>query len=258
MFKYFALFILITSIYFASVQHLLIPKDKNPFLEPISKIEQASRDIINHINKIQEKKRLEKEEAQKLAIRKALMEKRLKERQRQKRELYAQRVIAKKLKKIEKMRKEAQERFEKLEKEKLEKLERLEIARLAKERELKANAIIAKIDISEQRMRVYRGDNLLYKWKVSTGRKGYYTPRGKYTPKYMTKMHYSRKYHNSPMPYSIFFNYKGYAIHGTKSVHRLGTPASHGCVRLHTKNAKSLFKLIQKSGKKNAIIHITN
>jgi hypothetical protein len=43
---------------------------------------------------------------------------------------------------------------------------------------------------------------------------------------------------NSPMPYSVFF-YKGYAIHGTTELHRLGGPASCGCIRatrdtLHT------------------------
>ena len=48
-------------------------------------------------------------------------------------------------------------------------------------------------------------------WKVSTGRRGYYTPRGSFRPKYLKRMHYSSKYENSPMPYSVFF-YGGYAI----------------------------------------------
>lgn len=244
MLKYIILFIFITGTYFASVHHLLIPADKNPFAQINI---HSDMDIIKALTKIQQRYKEKRANEKRLALireRKA-KEKREKESKEQRRkEKYAQEIIAKKLKKIEQKRKEA--------------LERLEMIRLAKEKKLKDNAILAKIDISEQRMHVYKGDNLLYKWKVSTGRKGYYTPRGKYTPKYMTKMHYSRKYHNSPMPYSIFFNYDGYAIHGTKSVHRLGRPASHGCVRLHTKNAKSLFKLIQKSGKDNATIHITN
>jgi lipoprotein-anchoring transpeptidase ErfK/SrfK len=52
---------------------------------------------------------------------------------------------------------------------------------------------------------------------------------------------------NSPMPYSVFF-YKGYAIHGTTELHRLGGPASHGCVRLHPSNAAPLFALVQGLG----------
>ena len=38
------------------------------------------------------------------------------------------------------------------------------------------------------------------------------------------------------MPHAIFFH-KGYAIHGTDYVSRLGRPASHGCVRLHPSHA---------------------
>lgn len=121
----------------------------------------------------------------------------------------------------------------------------------------KAKTLTAKIDVSQQRIRVYAGDKLLYKWKVSTGRKGYYTPRGKYKPKWITKMHYSKKYNNSPMPYSIFFK-GGYAMHGTRSVKRLGRPASHGCVRLRTANAKKFYNLVRKYGKKNTNIVIVD
>ncbi len=76
------------------------------------------------------------------------------------------------------------------------------------------NRVHIKVNLSTQRMSVYRDNKLLYHWKVSTGRKGYSTPIGQYKPQYLTKMHYSRKYHNSPMPYSIFFR-GGYACHGT-------------------------------------------
>ena len=48
----------------------------------------------------------------------------------------------------------------------------------------------------------------------------------------------------APMPYSIFFN-EGYAIHGSYEISHLGRPASHGCIRLHPKNAAVLFALVQ-------------
>ncbi len=70
-------------------------------------------------------------------------------------------------------------------------------------------------------------------------------------------MHYSSKYHNSPMPHSIFFR-GGYAIHGTNAVSRLGRRASHGCVRLHRANARRLYNLVRKYGKGRTRIVITN
>jgi len=117
--------------------------------------------------------------------------------------------------------------------------------------------LVAKIDISQQRMKVYRGKKMLYNWKVSTGRKGYRTPTGYYKVKKLRKGYRSRKYGNASMPYAVFFK-SAYAIHGTRSVRRLGRPASHGCVRLHTANAKKFYTLVRKIGRKNTSIHIVH
>ncbi len=111
------------------------------------------------------------------------------------------------------------------------------------------------IDKSHQRMYVYVDDIHLYKWKISTARRGYWTPTGNYRPYTLHRMHYSRKYHNSPMPWSVFFK-GGFAIHGTDALRHLGRPASHGCVRLHPKNAKILYKLIRRFGMRNTLIKI--
>src|SRR5687767_10198778 len=103
--------------------------------------------------------------------------------------------------------------------------------------------VVARINISNQTMTVSEDGNVLYSWAVSTGRGSYRTPRGTFRPIRMHKMWYSQKYDNSPMPYSIFFH-RGYAIHGTDYVNRLGRPASHGCVRLHPRHAKTLYNLV--------------
>ncbi len=116
--------------------------------------------------------------------------------------------------------------------------------------------IEANIDLSRQRMTVYVDGQYYDTWKVSTGRPGYYTPRGTYRPYLLKRMHYSRKYDNAPMPYSVFFR-GGFAIHGTNVISRLGTPASHGCVRLHPRDAAEFFDLIKRYGKRNTIIRIT-
>ena len=85
---------------------------------------------------------------------------------------------------------------------------------------------------------------------------GYQTPGGTFEPLWLSKMHFSSIYENAPMPHAVFFD-GGYAIHGTLEVKRLGRPVSHGCVRLAPRNAKLLFNLIQRVGKKeNVMIHI--
>lgn len=103
------------------------------------------------------------------------------------------------------------------------------------------------VDLSRQKMQVYVDGEREYTWRVSTARKGYVTPTGRFHPYWLERMHYSEKYDNAPMPYSVFF-YKDYAVHGTNSIRRLGRPASHGCIRLHPSNAKKLFDLVEKHG----------
>lgn len=102
------------------------------------------------------------------------------------------------------------------------------------------------INLTTQTMSV-QSANGSYTWSVSTARSGYVTPRGTFAPYSLQRMHYSHKYHMSPMPYSIFFA-GGYAIHGTYSIAELGHPASHGCIRLAPANAEILYKLVQSEG----------
>ncbi len=102
------------------------------------------------------------------------------------------------------------------------------------------------IDLTTQTMHVQSSSGS-YFWPVSTARAGYVTPRGSFVPTGMQRMHYSRKYDLSPMPYSIFFA-GGFAIHGTYEAAALGRPASHGCVRLDPANAALLYQMVQAEG----------
>jgi lipoprotein-anchoring transpeptidase ErfK/SrfK len=120
-----------------------------------------------------------------------------------------------------------------------------------------AAQLIARVDVSSQTMTVSYGGEVLHNWAVSTGRKGFYTPRGAWRPQRMATMWRSRKYDNAPMPYSVFFT-GGFAVHGTSHVKSLGRPASHGCVRLQTKNAARFYALVQQVGRKNTKIVISN
>lgn len=116
--------------------------------------------------------------------------------------------------------------------------------------------IVAAVDISAQTMTVTRNGTVVDRWQVSTAGNGYTTPTGRYRPTRLHRMWYSKKYHNSPMPFSIFFR-GGYAIHGTGSVRRLGSPASHGCIRLHPRNAAKLYAMVQQAGPRNTSIVIS-
>ncbi|MDD9909615.1 MAG: L,D-transpeptidase [Ahrensia sp.] len=114
--------------------------------------------------------------------------------------------------------------------------------------------VVARVSLSRQRMDVYRGGRLLHTWKVSTGRSGYSTPRGTWRIHRMHKRYFSRKYNNAPMPHAMFYH-RGFAIHGTNSISRLGRRASHGCVRLHPSNAARLFAMVRRHG---GTVRVTN
>lgn len=118
-----------------------------------------------------------------------------------------------------------------------------------------ANQVVARVDLSEQRMIVSVDGRPTFAWKVSTARKGYVTPTGAWKPTRLHKMWYSKKYDNAPMPHSVFFT-GGYAIHATDAVKRLGSPASHGCVRLAPEHASDFYQLVRTFGPQNTQIVI--
>ena len=115
--------------------------------------------------------------------------------------------------------------------------------------------IVAKINLSSQRMAVFSDGEPRYNWPVSTARPGYRTPTGTFRPTALFRYHRSTIYSGSPMPYSIFF-LRGYAIHGSYEIKYLGRPASHGCIRLHPANAAALYSLVQLHGTGNTLIKI--
>lgn len=118
-----------------------------------------------------------------------------------------------------------------------------------------APPVVVKINLATQSMDVSVDGAHRYSWPVSSGRAGYPTPRGTWTAKWSSKMWYSRKYDNAPMPHAVFFT-GGVAIHATYATGMLGRPASHGCVRLAPANAKTFYDLVQKRGLGNTQITV--
>jgi len=108
-------------------------------------------------------------------------------------------------------------------------------------------SIVANVHISSQTMTVSVDGIPLYNWPVSTARRGYVTPTGYFHPVRLERIWHSTLYDNAPMPYSVFFD-GNYAIHGTYETRHIGHRASHGCVRLPTKDAAILFNLVRAHG----------
>jgi hypothetical protein len=96
-----------------------------------------------------------------------------------------------------------------------------------------------------------------YRWPVSTGIPSRETPNGAFKAFRMEEDHFSKEFDDAPMPHSIFFTKIGHAIHGTMSEGRLGTPASHGCVRLSRANATTLYALVEQQGVLNTTVTLT-
>src|SRR6478609_10915874 len=96
-----------------------------------------------------------------------------------------------------------------------------------------------------------------YTWPVSSGNPSHETPNGSFKTFRMEEDHYSKEFDDAPMPNAIFFTKQGHAIHGTDAVSRLGSPASHGCVRLSRANALKLWDLVKAEGLLNTTVTLT-
>jgi lipoprotein-anchoring transpeptidase ErfK/SrfK len=118
-------------------------------------------------------------------------------------------------------------------------------------------AVLVTIDKSTQRMTVAVDGSLRWIWAISTGRLGHDTPSGRYTAFRMEADHFSKEWDDAPMPHSIFFSPTGHAIHGYLNTRGIGSPASHGCVRLEPANAARLYTLVEQQGLPNTKVVVT-
>lgn len=85
------------------------------------------------------------------------------------------------------------------------------------------------VNLSAQTLQAWQGSRMVMQTHISSGRNDS-TPTGWFKAgPYKARMHYSRKYDNAPMPWSV-------QIHGNIFVHGFASvpdyPASHGCIRV--------------------------
>lgn len=95
------------------------------------------------------------------------------------------------------------------------------------------------IDIGQQCLGLYEYGKLMHLFPISSGRNG--TPAKKFVILTKEKDHYSRKYDNAWMPYSMRI-FGDYFLHGGILP---SYAASHGCVRLIYDNAIFVFNWAQ-------------
>ena len=126
---------------------------------------------------------------------------------------------------------------------------------LAKPKPPAPPAVVARINLSSQRMEVSVNGASVHSWAISSGRAGYASPRGTWRVQWTSRIWYSKKYDNAPMPHAVFFT-GGVAVHATSAVGMLGRPASHGCIRLAPANAAQFYALVQKHGIKQTQIQV--
>jgi hypothetical protein len=109
------------------------------------------------------------------------------------------------------------------------------------------------------------------RWKVTTGMAGHETPNfdrhlesdARVFQRYSSSAYPGGDWNGfGNMPFAMFIK-GGFAIHGTTggdtwgNISKLGTvPLSHGCVRIHSENARRLNALVKKYGVANTWIRV--
>jgi lipoprotein-anchoring transpeptidase ErfK/SrfK len=98
------------------------------------------------------------------------------------------------------------------------------------------------IDLSEQRLTAYEGDELLLSALVSTGISWYPTPPGEYEiiSKVRRQVMSGPGYRVPNVEWVSYF-FKSYAIHGTYWHDNFGQPMSHGCINMTNDDAQWLY-----------------
>lgn len=111
---------------------------------------------------------------------------------------------------------------------------------------------VIKVDLTNQHLYAYEGDQVVMDFPVSTG-KWHHTPTGTFS--IWVKLRYTRMsggsgadYYNLPnVPYTMFYynsevpKSDGYSIHGAYWHNNFGHPMSHGCVNMRIADAGQLF-----------------
>lgn len=116
------------------------------------------------------------------------------------------------------------------------------------------------LNIPTGRLLVYEGDRVLHSYPVSVGKPGFDTPTGSFSishaewnpdwrppqREWARGREYTPPGLNNPMGRVKLFFLPMYFIHGTPEKDAIGTPASHGCVRMLNADVVALSRLLHR------------
>lgn len=102
-------------------------------------------------------------------------------------------------------------------------------------------AYIVHVDVDQKQLTVWQGDTLVKQYTVATGASGTPTPLGTFT--------INSRFSGDMCGFGTCFlglsvPWGQYGIHGTNKPESIGTNASHGCIRMHVKDAEELYALL--------------
>ena len=107
------------------------------------------------------------------------------------------------------------------------------------------------VDLSEQKLYAYEGDDLFLETTVSTGEEFSPTTIGEYEVFKKMPTRYMQgpipgsgltdEYDLAGVPWNLYFSYDGMVIHGAYWHDEFGDTESHGCVNLRPEQAKELY-----------------
>jgi len=118
------------------------------------------------------------------------------------------------------------------------------------------------VDLSERRIRLFKGDKIEKTYPCAIGRAPYYTPKGEWE---ITQKRFRPTWVNpapngwgADMPASIppgpsnplgtraiNLSAPGIRFHGTNNIGSVGTAASHGCMRMYRSDIEDLFERVE-------------
>jgi lipoprotein-anchoring transpeptidase ErfK/SrfK len=120
------------------------------------------------------------------------------------------------------------------------------------------------VDLSDRRLYVLSGDDVVRTFPVAVGEEGYSTPSGSFTIRRMiwnpswtpppSAWARDKKYEAPGSPgnpmgrVKMFFQEPDYYIHGTGLASSLGNARSHGCIRMRNIDAVELARLVMING----------
>lgn len=101
--------------------------------------------------------------------------------------------------------------------------------------------LLVTVDLSKQRAWITQSGKIIDSTSISSGRKGFATPAGRYV---VTDKHksWTSTIYKVAMPYFMRLNCSAIGLH---QGYVTGSPASHGCVRLPAGKARSFFAKVQ-------------